>query len=767
MKYQVKMQKGKNNMNLSEYSAKPDKTIEAHVNDLLQQLEILYQLKYIDSNDIYELVKLACYYHDVGKVTNAFQKRVKAEKKQYFDEEKEVAHNVLSVYFIDKNRIAEIPDVQARDYARVCFAVMYHHDYCDPQKIIKEKKDIIQKLLKDFEGNTFTLGMNFNTSLSLVMRISDERAVKIKGYLHKCDYSASGNYIVEYPNDFLEQGLKNCMKKWKEKDLSIEWNPLQQFCMEKQNQNMIVVAQTGMGKTEGGLWWIGNHKGFFILPLRTAINAIYDRIRENILDDQDLSERLCLLHSESLEYYVKKELGTDEEMFEYDQRGKELSIPLSISTIDQLFDFIFKYQGYEMKLTTLSYARIVIDEIQMYSADLLAYLIYGLEHISKMGGKIAIMTATLAPFVRNLLEKHIEFPVENQRVFIDGSIRHNVKVLDSKINAQDILELYDQNENKRISNKILVVCNKVKTAQKLMEQIKKQALELGMEILVHIFHSRFIRVDRAQLEKDILRFGKTYDEKKHIDIQSGIWIATSVVEASLDIDFDYLFTELLDLNSLFQRMGRCNRKGVKSVADINCYIYTKLEEKDFINGKNGFIDRTIFDLSVKAVNDIDGELSENKKQELINQYLTMENIRKSSFLNEFKKVYKSIESIEIYQYKKDENKFRNIFTETIIPNIVYEQHREEINDISQKLTSEKLTMVERKRLKNDILQYSVSVPYYHWIEYESAVRKGAAQRYESVSLGQREKIKIMECKYEELGYEKMEFENKPREAVFL
>ena len=52
----------------------------------------------------------------------------------------------------------------------------------------------------------------------------------------------------------------------------------------------------------------------------------------------------------------------------------------------QLFDFIFQYPGYELKLATLSYSRIVIDEIQMYNAELLAYLIFGLEKIVKMGG---------------------------------------------------------------------------------------------------------------------------------------------------------------------------------------------------------------------------------------------------------------------------------------------------------------------------------------------------------------------------------------------
>ena len=37
-----------------------------------------------------------------------------------------------------------------------------------------------------------------------------------------------------------------------------------------------------MGKTEAGLLWIGDTKGFFVLPIRTAINAIYDRVRNGL-----------------------------------------------------------------------------------------------------------------------------------------------------------------------------------------------------------------------------------------------------------------------------------------------------------------------------------------------------------------------------------------------------------------------------------------------------------------------------------------------------
>ena len=55
------------------------------------------------------------------------------------------------------------------------------------------------------------------TQLAMVKDIEDIRAVKIKGYLHKCDYSASGNYEIEYPNDFLEAGLAQMMNEWQKK----------------------------------------------------------------------------------------------------------------------------------------------------------------------------------------------------------------------------------------------------------------------------------------------------------------------------------------------------------------------------------------------------------------------------------------------------------------------------------------------------------------------------------------------------------------------
>ena len=153
--------------------------------------------------------------------------------------------------------------------------------------------------------------------------------------------------------------------------------------------------------------------------------------------------------------------------------------------------------------------------------------------------------STLISICKRVIRKYVGFSKDNQKVFINDSIRHNVKVRDRKINAKDILNLYEENERKGISNKILVVCNKIATAQKLMEEVKAEVAGKNISVTVNIFHSRFIKKDRAKLEEEIIKFGKTYDKNGNLDKQSGIWIATSIVEASLDIDFDYLLQSFL------------------------------------------------------------------------------------------------------------------------------------------------------------------------------------------------------------------------------
>lgn len=750
--------------NIREKKAKPNKSIIEHTNDLLDVLEILWNLGYIKEERIYELIQKACIYHDIGKINKEFQKRVK-NKGIKFDENKEVAHNVLSLYFIDESKFNN-----KEDYLIVSNAVVNHHDYCDIGLAIREKSDIIENLLEGLDHKKVK-----KVIPAKIASISqDIDAIKIKGYLHKCDYSASSGYTAEYENNFLEKSLENVLNKWKLDNQDASWNELQQYCIENKNENIIAIAQTGMGKTEAGLLWIGDNKGFFILPIRTAINAIYDRTKKYISSyGGNLEEQLGLLHSSSLEYlllqseddkyddkdeYIDKK--EDKEIIEYEKIAKQLSLPINVSTIDQLFDFVYKYPAYELKLTTLSYSKIVIDEIQMYGPDLLAYLVYGLERIVEQGGKVAILTATLPPFVKELLSKNIKFKIK-EGGFTDNSKRHNLKILDKRIDSNDICDKYMENEKLNKSNKILVVCNSITQAQNLYEEISDI---LGNKNL-HILHSKFIKCERLSKESEIIEFGKTYKDNKsnELDKQSGIWISTSIVEASLDIDFDYLFTELQDLNSLFQRLGRCNRKGKKDSSENNCYIYTQIDERSFINGNRGYIDKDIFELSKEAISLWEGQISEKEKIELINKYLTMDKIKNSNYIIQYKHTYNFIKNLTPDTFKSDEVKLRNILSKDIIPSPIYHEYNGDIKELELKLKDKSLNSPENKgekiKLQNKLKKYTVSVHPNHITNYYRALKNGLATRYDNVRVSDYEYIPVIECEYTELGYRQKKFVN--------
>jgi len=722
-------------VDLSIYKAKPEKTIRQHTDELLRNLDILQNLDYIKSKHIYMLTKIACEYHDYGKANREFQKRIENNTK--FNENTEIAHNVLSLYFINENEFEDIDD-----YYKVGFAVLHHHNYCDGLKAIqnKESKELAKSLLSDFKVNSIKM----RTPSKIKKMTQNKEAILIKGFLHKCDYSASGEIPIEYENNYLNCGLANLLKKWKSNNNDSNWNELQQFCKANTNKNIVVVAQTGMGKTEAGLHWIGNNKGFFILPLKTAINSIYKRIKEEILDENHIQTKLALLHSDSLSYY-NNDKNDEMDIMDYYNQSKQLSIPLSISTIDQLFDFVFKYQGYELKLATLSYSKIVIDEIQMYGADLLAYLIYGIKTVNKFGGKIAILTATLAPFIRDLLRSG-ENPIEfEEKTFINDIKRHNVKIHYSSINTESIYDKFEENSKKGISNKILVVCNTVKKAQ----QIYKELLEKGVTD-INILHSKFIKCERSTKEKEILEFGKTEN------IGSCIWISTQIVEASLDIDFDYLFTELSDISGLFQRFGRCNRKGMKPIDEPNCFVFLKIDNNLLTNGTKGFIDRKIYELSKCALKNINGLLTESDKINIINKYLTTENLKGSDYLFNYNKFAKWISELPPYEIDKGDVNLRNIISYDVIPNEIYKHYKDEIDETSRKLLKVVTKKTDKKELdkiklekinlKEEIKRYTVPVGIY------DIYFKGTNAIIKNIQLSRYEFINIVDCNYNELGF---------------
>lgn len=699
--------------------AKPSETIEQHTDKLLECAKVLYDLGYIKSEQLYKDLLVACKNHDMGKINSQFQIRIK--RKSRFNYEIEVPHAVLSIFFVN--------DSECNDYTSVLFAVLYHHYHKEsPMNVFRRDRQLVEKFLTElnFQANDYN---KMRRNLSKVKKIfqtnlndkQKQYAVLLKGLLHKCDYSASANIPCEKKNDFLLESIED----WRSG--KFQYNTLQEFCIANRNENIMVTAPTGMGKTEAGLLWCGDNKCFFVLPLKTAINAMYGRIKELVKDveaEDVYKSRVALVHSDMKSYYLKDANDKDTDYdFNYEELSRQFCLPVTVCTPDQIFDFVLKYPGYEYKLAISSYSKFIIDEIQMYSPDILAAIIYAIKMIHIMGGKVAVLTATLPPFVKEELLKIFGDDVQLADFSSEGILRHNVKVFDDKLKTDDVIQIVNETNSDTVK-KYLVVCNTVKTANRIYRELS----ESNIDAEINLFHANFIKKDRMKKEKEIMVASK---KKLNEMNKPEIWISTSVVEASLDIDFDILITELSDLFSLFQRFGRTNRKGKKDFSDYNCYVFTELQDR-----ADSFIDKDIHNLSKDAIVTVDGVLTEQEKNSLIEKYLSVEKVQDTDYYKDYCKFFKNYE--DEYDYLNSSNdSLRNIDRVDAIPKCVYDENVDMINENLEKINSKDVDRDSRMNATEEILKLTVSISMFRCRKHDSGI---------SVDMKYR-RIPVIDCNY--------------------
>lgn len=97
---------------------------------------------------------------------------------------------------------------------------------------------------------------------------------------------------------------------------------------------------------------------------------------------------------------------------------------------------------------------------------------------------------------------------------------------------------------------VAIVLNLVDDAQRLA-----RALRIKTTLPIDLFHARYRFVDRQEKERAAIGLygrGASRDGGR-------ILVATQVVEQSLDLDFDWMVTQICPVDLLFQRLGRLHR----------------------------------------------------------------------------------------------------------------------------------------------------------------------------------------------------------------
>ena len=364
---------------------------------------------------------------------------------------------------------------------------------------------------------------------------------------------------------------------------------------EESSGLFILEAQMGVGKTEAALAAAevlasknGSGGIFFGLPTQATANGIFPRLlnwAENQTQDAQLAIRLAHGMAELNEEYRSLFHGTsivceDGEQNEhlivhpwFNGRKQALLSDFVIGTVDQLLMAALKQKHVMLRHLGLSGKVVILDECHAYDAYMNQYLDRALNWLGVYHVPVIVLSATLpeqrrAAMIEAYANGKVDEPDNKWRTerayplltWTDGRTVHQCTTAIAQ--ASRSIEIRNLDTSCLVSQlrKLTeggaccgIIVNTVRAAQDLARKITEEMPNAEMLL----FHSRFIATDRAEKESLLLqRAGK----KSTAQGRSGlIVVGTQVLEQSLDIDFDVLFTQLCPMDLLMQRLGRMFR----------------------------------------------------------------------------------------------------------------------------------------------------------------------------------------------------------------
>lgn len=515
------------------------------------------------------LAFVAALFHDAGKYSHAFQKRLEGENiridhstagavevaKRYGLLGKLLAYTIAGHHcglpdwgsVADESALAARLKKKLEDYSAFTEEIKLPH----PREInLPDIKPIVSK------GFSIQFLIRFVYSCLVDADFLDtERALnKQKSFLRKSDYSLKelayklDKYIdnmcsvapLTYINTRRAKILDECRKK--------ALHPPGIYTL---------TVPTGGGKTLSSLSFAlrhavshGKNRVIYVIPYTSIIeqNAAVFR---SVLGDNNILEH----HSNFA--YPDEELNESEAELSGDvwQRLKlaaeNWDMPIIVTTNVQFFESLYASRSSRCrKLHNVANSVVIIDEAQMIPTGFLKPCLNAIvELVTNYNATVVLCTAT-QPAIARLLPKSIETVeiVEDPAELYEAFKR--VEVIDAgPVTDDDLAEIITGH------CQVLCIVNSKKHARLLFNKVKSE----------DSFHlsTRMCPVHRSEVLKEI-------KERLENGLNCRV-ISTQLIEAGVDVDFPVVYRSMAGLDSIAQSAGRCNREGSMKLGRVNVF----------------------------------------------------------------------------------------------------------------------------------------------------------------------------------------------------
>ena len=355
---------------------------------------------------------------------------------------------------------------------------------------------------------------------------------------------------------------------------------------------IIVEGPMGCGKTEAALYAAqqliasGHQRGiYFALPTQVTSNRVHRRIEQFLRNCLEDPATLRLAHGnawldddfdvhiaptfqpQTADDYNDTEAYVREARSWFSSAKRALLAPYGVGTIDQALQAVVAVKHFFVRRFALAGKVIILDEIHsydIYTGTLITALI---RELVNLRCSVIILSATLtAERRRELLaagrvrevEAHSAYPlVSGGKPDRDAwpsiapawpdhrPIKLRAAMIPEAEITRELIRRADAGQH------TLWIRNTVVEAQDAFRTMSAELREGGPRI--GLLHSRFPYSRRALLEGEWLeRLGK----HRPASGPGSVLIATQVVEQSVDIDLDFIVSDLAPTDMLLQRVGR-------------------------------------------------------------------------------------------------------------------------------------------------------------------------------------------------------------------
>lgn len=324
-----------------------------------------------------------------------------------------------------------------------------------------------------------------------------------------------------------------------------------------------LTVPTGGGKTLASLAFALDHarkhglkRIIYVIPFTSIVEQTADVFRKALGDSDAVLE-----HHASFDW---KGLGDPKEGERLKLAAQNWDRPIIVTTAVQFFESLFANRTSKCrKLHRLANAVIILDEAQTLPLRLLRPCLAAVKELARgYGASVVFCTATQPALI-----KEDGFPAD------EGLARDDVREIAPdppalytalrRVQVSDVGMLDDAALAGKIAaqEQVLAILNNRRHVRALYDVLADFPGATLLTTLMTAAHRRKV----LQNVRDALTNGRPVR-----------LVATSLIEAGVDVDFPQVWREVAGIDSIAQAAGRCNREGKRARGDV--YVFRSSED---------------------------------------------------------------------------------------------------------------------------------------------------------------------------------------------